>query len=138
MKGEDVPRYHKTRSFDKSTPLKNWLRLVANLSRAQASLLFQLRSGHIGLNRHLHQIKPTDSPRCTNCSDGSDKMIQHFLFECTKYGQERHIMQRSLCRCASNLAYLLSNPDATLPLLKYIHTTRHLKQTFATVYSGMQ
>ena len=132
------PCYHKTHSFDKSTPSKNWLKLVANLSRAQASLLFQLCSGHIGLNRHLHQIKHADSPRCTNCSDGSDETIQHFLFECTKYGQERHIMQRSLHRHASNLAYLLSNSDATLPLLKYIHTTRHLKQTFGMVYSGVQ
>ena len=53
------PCFWKMRLIDKSTPSKKWLKLVANLSRAQASLLFQLHSGHIGLNNHLHQIKQT-------------------------------------------------------------------------------
>ena len=132
------PCFQKMRLIDKSTSSKKWLKLVANLSRAQASLLFQLRSGHIGLNKHLHQIKQTASPACNNCNNGTEESIQHYLFECVKYSQERHLLQRSLQHHTSNLAYLLSSPDAMLPLLKFIHTLRLLKQTFGEVHSATQ
>ena len=129
------PQYRKTHSINKSTPSKNWLKLVTNLLQTQASLMFQLHSGHIGLNKYLHWIKCAASPTCTNCNDSSAKTIQHFLFECVKYSQERHALQRSLHCHALNLAYLLSNSDTMIPLLKYIHTTRCLKQTFREVHS---
>jgi hypothetical protein len=47
------PCYTLLRPIDKSAPSKKFLRLVKGLDRRQASLLTQLRTGHIGLNRHL-------------------------------------------------------------------------------------
>ena len=124
------PRYLKIHTINKSTPSDKWLKLVVKSSQAQASLMFQLRSGHIGLNKHLHHIKCANRPDCPSCNDGSVETIQHYLFECHHYHQEQHLIQRSLCHNASNKAYLLANPDASLLLLKYVHTTRWLNQTF--------
>jgi hypothetical protein len=41
------------RWINNSTPSKKYLHLIKNLDCRQASLLFQLHSGHIGLNHHL-------------------------------------------------------------------------------------
>lgn len=46
----------------KNYTFENWLRLVSHLSQAQASLILQLRTGHIDLNKHLHQINCINSP----------------------------------------------------------------------------
>ena len=132
-----LPHYCKTCAIDKTTPSKKWLKLVVKLSRSQASLLFQLCTSHISLNKHLFHIKWAASLACPNCNDGSSESIQHFLFECGKYWWERHKLQRTLRWQATNLAYLLTNTAATLPLLKYIHLARHLKQTFGAVYSAV-
>ena len=130
------PRYHQMRALDKTTPSKKWLKLVSSLSRSQASIILQLRTGRIGLNKFLHRIKRADTPLCPSCNDNSIETINHFLFECRHYRHERHILQNELRRNASNASYLLSNPAATLHLLKYIHTTGRLKKTIGAVYSG--
>lgn len=132
------PCYQRTWTINKSTPSKYWPKLVANLLWAQASLIFQLHSRHIGINKYPHCIKHIASPICTNCNNGSVKTIQYFLFECTKYSQGRHTLHRSLQHHALNPAYLLFNPDMMLLVLKYIHATRHLEKTFGEVHSGAQ
>ena len=56
-----LPRYLKIHMINKSTPSNKWLKLVAKLTHMEASLMFQLCSGHIGLNKHFHCINvPTD------------------------------------------------------------------------------
>ena len=124
---------HKICVINKTTPSKKWLKMVTNLTCTQASLLFQLHSSHIGLNKHLHCIKHADSPSCPKCNNPIET-IQHVLFECHHYCQKWYLIQRGLHRNAYKLAYLLSNPDVTLPLLKYIHTTHQFKQTFGTLH----
>jgi ribonuclease HI len=49
-------RFAKMRAMDESMPSNNYLKLIASLSRRKASLLFQLHSGHIPLQAHLHKI----------------------------------------------------------------------------------
>ena len=41
------------RTIDNSTPSKKYLCLISGLDRHQASLIFQLCLGHVGLNQHL-------------------------------------------------------------------------------------
>ncbi len=41
--------------------------LYQGLSRQQASLITQLRCGHIGLNAYLAHIHAVDSPLCSAC-----------------------------------------------------------------------
>ena len=74
-----LPCYFKTRVIDKTTPSKNWLKPVANLSHAQASLCFQLCTSHIDLNKHLFWIKCIVSPIFNNCNDALVESIQYFL-----------------------------------------------------------
>ena len=119
--------------IDKTTPSKKWLKLTTNLAYAQASLILQLCSGYIGLNKHLHHIKQINSPACPNCNDTLNKTIQHFLFECNKYCSEKFMLQRKLGHLASHLSYLLTNPVATTPILNYIHAMSLLKQTFSNL-----
>ena len=127
------PRYQHIRKIDKSTPLKKWLQLVKPLSCKQSSIIMQLCTSQIGLNEHLHCIKWADSPLCPNCDKNTDETIHHFLFNCTKYHHKRHILQQKLHHYSCDLLYLLSNPTTTLPLLKYVHSSGHLKQTFGAV-----
>lgn len=101
------PCYPKMQAIDKSTPLKKWLKLVSNLSCMQTSLILQLRTGHIGLNKYLHCIKWTQILLCTYCNDQVVEMVHHFLFNCHYYHWEWHKLQGSECHHASNLLHLL-------------------------------
>ena len=132
------PRCRHMGGIDKSVPSKKWMSLVKPLSRRQASLIMQLRTGQIGLNKHLHRIRRSDTPYCPNCNENAVETIHHFLFDCARYRSERSILHRKLRRRSHNLSYLLSHPAATLPLLKYVHSTGRLKQTFGALCSENQ
>jgi ribonuclease HI len=124
------PRHRILRSIDSSAPSKKYLRLIKNLDRRQASILFQLRSGHIGLNQHLFRIRRSDTPSCPHCQDNPAESVKHFLLDCPQYARERHELRRKLRRNADSLPFLLSHPSATLPLLKYVHATGRFKPHF--------
>lgn len=128
------PRYLRHRAIDKSAPSKKYLKLTRDLRRGQASLLTQLRTGHIGLNQHLFRIKRSDTPSCPHCRGITPETVRHFIFDCPHYRRARHDLQRTLRRKAGHLSYLLSHPDAIIPLLKYVHATGRLKQTFGDIY----
>ena len=132
------PRCRHMGGIDKSVPSKKWMSLVKPLSRRQASLIMQLRTGQIGLNKHLHRIRRSDTPYCPNCNENAVETIHHFLFDCARYRSEWSILHRKLRRRSHNLSYLLSHPAATLPLLKYVHSTGRLKQTFGALCSENQ
>ena len=132
------PHCHHIGGIDKSVLSKNWMKLINPLSHKQASIIMQLCISHIGLNKHLHHIKHSNTPYCSNCDENAIKDTHHFLFDCTGYQHERSILHRKLHRCMHDLSYLLMNPAATLPLLKYIHSTGCLKQTFGAVCSNDQ
>ena len=70
-----LPRYVKQRHINNTTPSKKWPQLVVNLTRAQASLILQLRTGHISLNKHLHHIKCMGSPNCPSCNAVTHKTV---------------------------------------------------------------
>ena len=127
------PRCHHMSGIDKSVLSKKWMKLVKPLSHKQTSIIMQLHTGHIGLNKHLHRIKCSDSPHCPNCDKNAIETIHHFLFDCTRYRRERSILHRKLRQRTYDISHLLTHPAATLPLLKYIHVTGHLKQMFGTI-----
>jgi ribonuclease HI len=118
------------RSIDSSAPSKKYLRLISGLDRRQASILFQLRSGHIGLNHHLFRIHRSETPSCPHCRSITVETVKHYLMDCPFYARERHELQRKLRRNAGSLSFLLSSPDAVLPLLKFVHATGRFKSFF--------
>ena len=123
-------RYPRIQSIDKSTPTKKWLQLILGLSWAQASLILQLCTNCVLLNKYLHCIKQANSPACPNCPQTSQETTHHFLFECSSYRKECFVMQNDLGHQASNLTYLPTHSTVTSLLLKYICTTHRLRWTF--------
>ena len=132
------PHYRHLGGIDKSVLSKNWMKLINPLSCKQASIIMQLHSGHIGLNKLLHHIKWSNTPYCPNCDENAIEDTHHFLFTCSAYQHKCSILHRKLRRHSHDLSYLLTNSAATLPLLKYIHSTGQLKQTFGAVCSNDQ
>ena len=101
------PRCHHMSGIDKSVLSKKWMKLVKPLSCKQTSIIMQLRTGHIVLNKHLHQIKRSDSPHCPNCDENAIETIHHFLFDCTRYHRERSILHRKLRWRTYDISHLL-------------------------------
>ncbi|KAF8581772.1 hypothetical protein K439DRAFT_1618809 [Ramaria rubella] len=60
-------RYPKISSIDPTTPSAKFRKLTMTLSRSQASLLIQLCTGHVALNKHLATIGAIESPTCPSC-----------------------------------------------------------------------
>jgi hypothetical protein len=114
--------------IDKSAPSKKFLRLVKGLDQRQASLLSQLRTGHIGLNRHLFRIRKVESPVCVHCRGITVETVKHVLLDCPFYRRKHHVLQLKLRRNASSIPFLLSSPDAVKHLLTFIHSTGRLKE----------
>ncbi|KAL6297782.1 hypothetical protein BKA93DRAFT_745340, partial [Sparassis latifolia] len=96
--------------------------------------LMQLRTGHVGLNQHLHRICKTPSPICPACHLALET-VQHFLLTCTAYTGQRHALQLELS-AAGSLSRLLTNPKAMKPLFCYIHTTGRFLGIFGPLDSS--
>jgi ribonuclease HI len=126
-------RYQRLTSIDPSIPSKRFLSATSLLMRNQTSLIIQLRSGHIPLNSHLFRIRKAASPYCPHCGGDTVESVFHFLIHCQQYRHERHILTQKLKRRATSLCYLLSNASAFPHLLKFVHSTSRLQQTFGSV-----
>jgi len=113
-------------------PSKSYLKLIKDLPKAVSSLLIQLRTGHIGLNKHLFRINRSDSPDCEHCP-GTQESVHHFIMECPRYLHQRHKLRRALRRDANDMAFLLNNSRAITPLVDYINSTKRLAKSFGTI-----
>ena len=58
-------RHQHAAKIDPKLPATLFLKLTKDISKAQASIPFQLRSKHMPLRRYLHRIGKADSPLCT-------------------------------------------------------------------------
>ena len=85
---KNSPHYANMFQLDKSTPSNKWLVSVQPLNCKEASVIMQLHTGHIALNKHLHRIHHSPSPICPNCNDGAEESVFHFLFICNCYNRE--------------------------------------------------
>ncbi|TFY76246.1 hypothetical protein EWM64_g7767 [Hericium alpestre] len=89
------------KQLDEKLPGKSFMSLLNKadgLRRAHASLLFQLRTGHIPLNAYLHRFsKPEDRrPKgCPNCDYGEED-VWHLIMQCPVWLQERDALKRAL------------------------------------------
>ena len=64
-----LSRYERVARFDPKAPASNFKNIAAKLTRQQASILMQLRSGHIPLQAYLHRFNLADSPICPSCGN---------------------------------------------------------------------
>ena len=125
---ESSPRAPSSHKIDPTLPSGNFLELVDDLPKRHAAILFQLRTGHVPLNKHLHCISKVDSPKCPHCPNAT-KTVLHYLLECPKYADARHRLRHALHRKARSLPSLLADPKCTKPVLAFIHATSRFQTT---------
>lgn len=121
--------YPHLRSIDATIPSLRFRKLTAKLTQKQASLLIQLRMGHIPLNQHLAQIGVAESPACPACHE-REETVHHYLLVCPAYATQRRMHFAKLARDAHSMSRLLTHPEAMKPLFCFITATRRLAKTF--------
>ena len=122
-------RYAHLMRIDPSAPCKRFMKAIGNLPKFKAGTMYQMRSGHIALNKHLHRINRSDTPLCLQCNSGMQETVHHMLFECPRYDRERHVLRNKLGRAAISTPCLLANRDGMRETWKFIEATGRLKPT---------
>ena len=89
------PRYVWLNKIDDLFPLKHFLKNISALSRAQVSLVTQLQTRHVPLNKHLHNIHKAASPICPCCRQ-ANKTVHHFLFDCHTHDHVCIVVSRAI------------------------------------------
>jgi len=93
------PRYPRLRTIDPSAPSKHFADLISKLPRKHSSLIFQLRTGHVLLNKHLHRISKSPALICPACRQKKESVhYRDFILECSAYTRHRNSFRASLCR----------------------------------------
>lgn len=130
---EDSPRYARFQHVDPNFPFNKYRRISNLLSRSQASLLMQLRTGHVPLNSYLYRITKSNTRRCESCwrrrRQEVPEMVVHYLFECQEYAAERYDMDRALGRHSRDLQAIFTSLDHIKELLKFVGKTARFKKT---------
>ena len=85
------PRYARLANIDSTLPSPSYLKLIANLPRKHAAILFQLRTRHAPLAKHLFRLQKAESPACPSCHMHDDT-VDHFLLFCPAHDQVRRLM----------------------------------------------
>ncbi|KAH7903595.1 hypothetical protein BJ138DRAFT_1020376, partial [Hygrophoropsis aurantiaca] len=112
------PRYAQTWCLDPKLPSDSFLKIAGPYPKHFSSLLIQLHTAHLPLNKHLHQITMSDTPHCPICP-GIEESIHHFLFDCPQYVRERHTLHTMLGHNVLSLSYMLSQKEDYLNLPVY-------------------
>lgn len=126
------PRHAHLHSIDPSAPSKHFASIIATFPRRHSSLLFQLRSGHAPLNKHLHRIAKSPTATCTQCNTGQES-VHHFLMSCQAYNRQRSELRNKLGIRAMHVKNLLNEPECLRPLFEYIARTRRFETVFGDV-----
>ena len=121
----ESPCFQCAAKIDSRLPDTSFLQLTKEISKLQASVLFQLRSEHIPLRKYLFRISKTDSPVCALCQHG-DETVHHFLFNCPAHHHARFNLGRALGHHSKLLHYLLGNKALKL-LIRFVNDTRHFR-----------
>lgn len=78
------------RKIDAGWPGSHTRRMYDELSKRQASVLAQLRTGMTPLNGYLHSIKAVETNLC-ECSEAVESR-EHFIFHCVRWSEQRKIL----------------------------------------------
>lgn len=107
--------------------------MVARLPRRHSALLFQLRTGHAPLRKHLACIGKADSPTCSRCR-AARETVTHYLLDCPAYERARRTLFYEVGRASRCVAQLFSNPELTRPLFRFIHRTKRFEEHFGDTW----
>jgi RNase H len=130
------PRYKKLKNIDPSLPSDKFQKITSNLNRRQASILTQLRTGHIPLNKHLYTIHKANTPHCPqdSCYNATED-IYHYLFTCPSYIHARYHLMRTTGKDNFTLASLLANEEMIPLTLTYLNKTGRFRHIYGEIAS---
>jgi len=126
------PRHATLQNIDPSAPSKRFASIIEELPRRHSALLFQLRTGHVSLNKHLHRITKAPSPICEACNQKNES-VYHFILECPAYTRHRNAMRTSMGTNPLTLTNLLNNRKHIKKLLTFIAQTKRFVTTHGDV-----
>ncbi|KAG1844472.1 hypothetical protein F4604DRAFT_1511289, partial [Suillus subluteus] len=94
--------------------------------------LFQLCTGHIALNKHLHRIARVPSATCQECH-AHKETVHHFLLVCPNFIRQRNALHMEVGPHQLHIKYLLNESRGIRATLKYIVHTRGMEQVFGDI-----
>ena len=118
---------------DNKLPSHSFLLATSHLSRAQASVLMQLCTGHIPLNYFLHKINKAESPVCPTCQL-ADETVHHYLVDCPEFANERHTLAQTTGHNSKSIQHLLGNWCAFKAVLTYVHVTGRFRGIYGDLH----
>ena len=121
-----LPRFDQMALIDPDFSHNKFTKLTHSISCNQASILFQLQSGHIPLNMYLHRINKADSPICQGCQHYKE-LVFHYIMRCKTYTVVRQAMFNAAGRDARKLGKLLSTVELIPHLFQFIKTMERLR-----------
>lgn len=116
------PRHRLAARYNASSPSHSDANRLLSQPKHLTATYIRLRTGHVGLNKHLYRINKADSPRC-RCG-ASEESVEHFLLVCPLYNRARHLTFGHLGRKATQISYLLTQREVLPRLMKYITATK--------------
>ncbi|KAL9570493.1 hypothetical protein ACKAV7_005381, partial [Fusarium commune] len=105
---ESVGGYSKR--LDKALPGKHTRILYDALKRRESDILVQLRTGMARVNRYLHRIGAVETDTC-DCGQ-EEETIDHFLFRCPRWDEQREHMRIVDREMMGNLSFFLGGKTA--------------------------
>ena len=128
----ESPRRVRFSQIDTNFPFNRFCTNLFKLTRQQASLIMQIRTGHIPLNKHLQRITKADSDKCPKCNIGPGdnpvvKSVNHFVFDCTAHEVARRELIAKISRRHFNLLDIMTSTDNMKALVTYINRTQRFK-----------
>jgi len=107
---------------------KKYRKAIAKVDHCTGSLWTQLKTGHIGLNAHLHRIKISDTAACTACKQYNET-VDHVLRHCRAYDEPRTQLRQKAKRDMTDLRKLLGNDNNMTYVAAFIRKTKRLAWT---------
>ncbi|KAJ0129356.1 hypothetical protein HZ326_27178 [Fusarium oxysporum f. sp. albedinis] len=108
MLPEGVGGYSKR--LDNALPGKHTRTLYDALKRRESDILVQIRTGMARVNRYLHRIGAAKTDTC-GCGQG-EETVDHFLFRCTRWDEQREHIQNVDQGMIGNLSFFLGGKTA--------------------------
>lgn len=103
------------------------------LTRAQGSILTQIRSRHLPTNTYLKRFKKREDNYCNNCLKNTNRMIpnttNHYILDYLAYDEERDNLKRKIGRVNTvDLERLFKTEKGMRELLNYLDATGRFNQ----------
>lgn len=120
-----APQAKKLKGIINDAGGKKYRKALAKADRRTGSLWMQLKTGHIGLNAHLHRIKISKTAACPGCKQYNET-VDHLLRHCHTYDELRSQLRRTVKRDMTELKKLLGNDSNMTHVAEFVRKTKRI------------